>query len=181
MKRFIKHLCELGPLVLFFYLFKTQNLEAAILPFILASFFGLLICFILERRVSMMMLTSTVLLAVFGGLTVYLDNKIFFYMKPTLLNTLFSVVLAIGLWFKKYLLKQMLNSVIEMEDEGWKRLTQRFIVFFFLMAVLNEIIWRTQSESFWVMFKVFGFTPISFIFMISQYTLFKIYSKNFNS
>ncbi len=109
------------------------------------------------------------LVSVFGGLAIYFDNKVFFYMKPTIINILFALILMYGKFFlKKSLLQLLLENSIKLKDEGWKILTDRWIYFFIFLAFLNEMVWRTQSEEIWVQFKVFGILPITFVFMIFQ-------------
>jgi len=124
----------------------------------------------------MVPLVSGVLITLFGGLTLYFDNKIFFYMKPTIINVLFAAVLFFGKYFtKKPLLKIFFQNALNLEDEGWKKLNYRWIGFFIFIAILNEIVWRTQSEVFWVNFKVWGLLPISFLFAASQVPLINKY------
>ena len=116
-----------------------------------------------------MPLIGAALVSIFGGLTLYFDNKIFFYMKPTIINILFALILIYGkLFLEKSLLQSILENSIKLKDEGWKILTDRWIYFFIFLALLNEIIWRTQSEDLWVKFKVFGILPITFIFTLFQ-------------
>ena len=116
-----------------------------------------------------MPIIGAVLVSVFGGLTIYFDNKVFFYMKPTIINILFALILMYGKFFlKKSLLQLLLENSIKLKDEGWKILTDRWIYFFVFLAFLNEMVWRTQSEEIWVQFKVFGILPITFIFTIFQ-------------
>ena len=120
----------------------------------------------------MVPLTGGILITLFGGLTLYFDNKVFFYMKPTIINLLFAGVLFFGKFFtKKSLLKIFFQSAFDLEDEGWRKLNYRWIGFFIFVAILNEIVWRTQSEVFWVNFKVWGLLPISFVFAASQFPL----------
>ena len=167
----IKLIADFGPLLVFFIIyFNNENdLKAAIPPFIIVVYF-------LERKISIVPLTGGILIAVFGGLTLYFDNKIFFYMKPTIINLLFAGVLFFGRFFtKKPLLKIFFQNAFDLEDEGWKKLNYRWISFFIFVAVLNEIVWRTQSEVFWVNFKVWGLLPISFIFAASQFPLINKY------
>jgi len=112
----------------------------------------------------------------FGGLTLYFDNKIFFYMKPTIINLLFAGILFFGKYFtKKPLLKIFFQNAFNLEDEGWKKLNDRWTIFFIFVAILNEIVWRTQTEVFWVNFKVWGLLPISFVFAASQISLINKY------
>ena len=111
----------------------------------------------------------------FGGLTIYFDNDVFFKMKPTIINVLFAVILYGGILINKPLLKYLLGAALKLEEAGWKILTQRWIGFFIALAVLNEIVWRTQSTDVWVNFKVFGILPITFIFTMTQFPLIKKY------
>ena len=167
----IKFLTDFGPLLIFFvvYFKNDHNLKIAIPPFIVATLISLAIVYILEKKIPMVPLLSGILITVFGGLTLYFDNKIFFYMKPTIINILFAAVLFFGKYFtKKPLLKIFFQNSINLEDDGWKYLTQRWIYFFVFLALLNEIVWRTQTEIFWVNFKVWGLLIISFVFAISQ-------------
>ena len=177
-KPIIKFLADFGPLLVFFFIYfnNENNLKVAIPPFILATFASLIIVYFLEKRVPMVPLVSGVLITFFGGLTLYFDNKIFFYMKPTIINILFALILFFGKFFtKKPLLKVFFQNTFDLEDEGWKKLNLRWICFFIFIAILNEFVWRTQSEEFWVNFKVWGLLPISFIFAASQVPLLNKY------
>ena len=118
---------------------------------------------------------NALIILIFGGLTIYFDNEVFFKMKPTIINLLFALILYGGVIVKKPLLKFLLGAAIKLEDEGWKILTQRWISFFIALAILNEIVWRTQSTDIWVNFKVFGILPITFIFTMTQFPLIKKY------
>ena len=174
----IKFLADFGPLLIFFIIyFNNENdLKVAIPPFIIATLIVLITIYFLEKKIPMVPLVSGVLITLFGGLTLYFDNKIFFYMKPTIINVLFAAVLFFGKYFtKKPLLKIFFQNALNLEDEGWKKLNYRWIGFFIFIAILNEIVWRTQSEAFWVNFKVWGLLPISFIFAASQYPLINKY------
>ena len=170
-KPIIKFSTDFGPLLIFFIIYfnNDQNLKIAIPPFIVATLVALVVIYFLEKRIPMMPLISGILVTLFGGLTIYFDNKVFFYMKPTIINILFALILIFGKFFiKKPLLKTILKSAFNLEDEGWKILNDRWIYFFIFVAILNEIVWRTQTEAFWVNFKVWGLMPISFIFAASQ-------------
>ena len=174
----IKLATDLGPLLIFFVIyFNNENdLKVAIPPFIIATLIALAVVYFLERRIPMVPLFSGVLITFFGGLTLYFDNKIFFYMKPTIINLLFAAVLFFGKYFTaKPLLKIFFQNAFNLEDEGWKKLNYRWIGFFLFIAILNEIVWRTQSEAFWVNFKVWGLLPISFLFAASQVPLINKY------
>ena len=177
-KPIIKFAADFGPLLIFFIIyFNNENdLKVAIPPFNIATLIALITIYFLEKKISMVPLVSAVLITLFGGLTLYFDNKIFFYMKPTIINVLFASVLFFGRYFtKKPLLKIFFQNAFNLEDEGWKKLNYRWIGFFIFIAILNEIVWRTQSEIFWVNFKVWGLLPISFLFAASQVPLINKY------
>ena len=174
----IKFITDFGPLLVFFTIyFKNDNdLKLAIPPFIIATLIALAIVYFLERKISIVPLTSGILITLFGGLTLYFDNKIFFYMKPTIINLLFAFVLFFGQYItKKSLLKIFFKNSLNLRDEGWNKLNYRWIYFFIFIAILNEMVWRTQSEVFWVNFKVWGLLPITFLFTASQIPLINKY------
>ena len=174
----IKFLTDFGPLLVFFVMYfkNDQDLKIAIPPFVIATLISLVIVFFLEKKIPMVPLVSGILITFFGGLTLYFDNKIFFYMKPTIINILFAGILFFGKFFtKKPLLKIFFQNSLQLEDEGWKILSYRWIYFFLFVAVLNEFVWRTQTEAFWVNFKVWGLLPISFIFIATQISLINKY------
>jgi len=174
----IKVIADFGPLLVFFIIYfnNENNLKLAIPPFIVATLISLIVIYFLEKRVPMVPLIGGVIITLFGGLTLYFDNKIFFYMKPTIVNILFAGILFFGKYFtKKPILKVVFKTAMKLEDEGWEKLSNRWIVFFIIVAILNEIVWRTQSEPFWVNFKVWGLLPISFLFVASQISLINKY------
>ena len=174
----VKFLADFGPLLFFFVIYfnNNQDLKIAIPPFIVATIIALIVMYFLEKRIPMVPLISGILITFFGGLTLYFDNKIFFYMKPTIINLLFAGVLFFGKFFtKKPLLKIFFKNSLNLEDRGWDKLSFRWIYFFIAIAILNEIIWRTQTEVFWVNFKVWGLLPISFLFVASQVPLINKY------
>jgi len=181
----IKLLADFGPLLIFFVIYfnNDNDLKIAIPPFIVATLISLVAVYFLEKRIPMVPLTGGILITLFGGLTLYFDNKIFFYMKPTIINLLFATVLFFGKFFtKKPLLKMFFQNAFDLEDEGWKKLNYRWIGFFIFVAVLNEIVWRKYcpagQEYIWVNFKVWGLLPISFIFAASQFPLINKYKLN---
>ena len=177
-KSLLKFITDFGPLLIFFFFYYDSNkdLKVAIPPFIIATIISLVVVWFLEKKIPMVPLLSGVLITFFGGMTIYFDNKIFFYMKPTIINLLFATVLFFGYYFtQKPLLKIFFQNAFNLEDEGWKKLNHSWIGFFIFVAILNEIVWRTQSEAFWVNFKVWGLLPISFIFAASQFPLINKY------
>jgi len=174
----IKFLTDFGPLLIFFLIYfkNEQKLEIAIPPFIIATLVALIIVYFLEKKIPMVPLFSGILITIFGGLTLYFDNKVFFYMKPTIINLLFAGVLFFGKFFtQKPLLQIFFQNTLKLENEGWKILSRRWIVFFIFIAIINELVWRTQSEAFWVNFKVWGLMPISFLFIMTQMPLINKY------
>jgi len=177
-KGLFKFITDFGPLLIFFIFYYQSglNLRVAIPPLIIATILSLVIIYLLEKKVAFMPLASGIVITFFGGLTLYFDNPVFIYMKPTVVNILFALVLIFGKFFSKEpLLKKLFKNSLKLLDEGWKRFNDRWILFFFFLAILNEIVWRTQSEVFWVNFKVWGLLPISFLFTASQIPLIKKY------
>ncbi len=166
----VKFVAEFGPILIFFaiYLSNNNDLKLAIFPFIIATLIALALIYFLEKKIAIVPLTSGVLIGLFGGLTLYFDNKVFFYMKPTIINLLFAGVLFLGQYVtKKNLLKMLFQNKLNLKNEGWKKLNYYWIYFFLFVAILNEIVWRTQSELFWVNFKVWGLLPITILFTAS--------------
>ena len=175
MKAISKLLIDIGPLAVFFIFYTRSGLQASILPFMIATVIAVLFSYILEKKIPLMPTVGAIIVLVFGGLTIYFDNEVFFKMKPTIINILFAAILYGGNVVKKPLLKYLLGAALKLEEEGWKILTQRWIGFFIALAILNEIVWRTQSTDMWVNFKVFGILPITFIFTMTQFPLIKKY------
>ena len=175
MKSFYKLLIDIGPLAVFFIFYTRSGLQASILPFMVATVIAVLFSYILEKKIPIMPTVGAGIVLLFGGLTIYFDNDIFFKMKPTIINVLFAAILYGGILINKPLLKYLLGAALKLEETGWKILTQRWIGFFIALAILNEIVWRTQSTDVWVNFKVFGILPITFIFTMTQFPLIKKY------
>ncbi len=175
MKSLYKLLIDIGPLAVFFIFYTRSGLQASILPFMIATVIAVLFSYILEKKIPIMPTVGAGIVLLFGGLTIYFDNDVFFKMKPTIINVLFALILYGGILINKPLLKYLLGAALKLEEAGWKILTQRWIGFFIALAVLNEIVWRTQSTDVWVNFKVFGILPITFIFTMTQFPLIKKY------
>jgi intracellular septation protein len=129
---------------------------------------ALVVSLIVVKRIPMMPLITAVIVGVFGGLTLWLQDETFIKMKPTIVQALFAIILFTGLLFKKPLLRPLMSAAWPMDDAGWHKLTLRFAWFFVSMALLNEIIWRTQSTDFWISFKVFGLIILTLVFAASQ-------------
>jgi len=163
----------------FFYYNSDKNLKIAIPPLIVATLIALVAVWLIEKRIPMVPLISGILISLFGGLTIYFDNPIFIYIKPTIINILFALTLLFGKFFtQKPILKKILGKSLALSDEGWILLNKRWVFFFFSLAILNELVWRTQSEEFWVNFKVWGMLPITFIFTAFQISLINRYKIN---
>ena len=176
MKSISKLLIDIGPLAVFFIFYKINgDLIEAILPLMVATVIAILASYILEKKIPIMPTFGAGVLLIFGGLTLLFDNKIFIFMKPTIINFIFAAILYGGIILKKPLLKYLLGSALKLEEEGWNTLTHRWIAFFVALAILNEIVWRTMSEDLWVNFKVFGILPITIIFTMTQIPLIKKY------
>ncbi|MFC6740479.1 septation protein A [Methylobacterium tardum] len=154
-----------------------QKLFVATGLFIAATVVALTIHYVLVRRLPIMPLVSGVVVVVFGGLTLALQDKTFIMVKPTIVNALFGTVLLGGLAFGRSLLSVVLDSMFSLTEEGWRKLTFRWGVFFFVLAALNEAVWRTQTEDFWVNFKVFGIMPITVLFALAQTPLLTRYER----
>ena len=175
MKSIYKLLIDIGPLAVFFIFYTRGDLKTAILPFMIATIIAVLFSYILEKKIPIMPTVGAVIILIFGGLTIYFDNETFFKMKPTIINLLFAGILYGGIILNKSLLRYLLGAALKLQDEGWDILTKRWIGFFVALAILNEIVWRTQTTDIWVNFKVFGILPITFIFTLTQFSTIKKY------
>lgn len=168
---------ELGPLVLFFFanaysdrfgVPTDRRIFAATGLFVVATVIALAVHYALVRRLPIMPLVSAVVVIVFGGLTIALNDETFIKLKPTIVNSLFGACLLGGLAFGKPLLRVVMDSMFELTEEGWRILTLRWAIFFFVLAALNEIVWRTQTTDVWVNFKVFAIMPLTIVFALAQ-------------
>lgn len=185
----LKLALEMGPLVLFFLanskpdLFRplvgkvlgeslanapNSSILIATAVFMAAMALSLGYSWFALRKVAIMPLVTGVVVAVFGTLTLVLQDDLFIKLKPTIVNSLFGAVLLGGLAFGKPLLPYVLDTVFTLDEAGWKKLTFRWGLFFFVLAALNEIIWRTQTTDFWVAFKVWGVMPLTIAFTLAQ-------------
>ena len=167
---------EYGPIAIFFVAFNLADLFVATAAIMVATTLALALSYAVERRIPMMPLITAALVGIFGGLTLWLNDETFIKMKPTIIQAIFGSVLFGGLLANRLFLKSLTGSVWHMTDKGWRILTVRFSVFFYLSAILNEVIWRTQSTDFWVNFKVFGLMGLTISFIVSQLPLLKRFS-----
>ena len=173
-KSFLKFVTDFGPLAIFFFYYynSDKNLSVAIPPLIVATLIALGVVWFFEKKIPPMPLLSGILITFFGGLTIYFNDPIFIYVKPTIINILFALALFFGKYFThEPILKKIMGKSIPLTDIGWEILNRRWMFFFFGLALLNEIVWRTQTEEFWVNFKVWGMLPITIIFTAFQIPL----------
>jgi intracellular septation protein len=167
----VKLALELGPLGVFFFVNARVDIFAATAAFMAAMLVSLAISWWLTRKLAVMPVVTGVVVLVFGTLTLVLHDDTFIKMKPTIVNGLFAVVLLGGLAFGKALLGYVFDSAFRLTEEGWRKLTFRWGLFFIALAVLNEVVWRTQSTDFWVSFKVWGIMPLTLVFSAAQLPL----------
>ena len=166
-KSFLKFITDFGPLLIFFTIYykSGNNLIVAIPPLIITTLIAVIIMYFIEKKIPYVPLIGGIVISLFGGLTLYFNNPIFLYMKPTIVNIIFSSILIISkIFFNKNFLKFFLQSAFQLNEFGWNKLIFRWAYFFIFLAILNEIVWRTQPETTWVNFKVWGMLPITFIF-----------------
>lgn len=174
----LKLALEFGPLAIFFFansygdrLFgvaEDRRIFVATGIFIAASLIALALSRALMGYLPRMAIVNAIVVTVFGGLTLALDDAFFIKVKPTIVNALFGSVLLGGLLFGRALLSLVLETVLQLDEEGWRKLTFRWGLFFFVLAAINEVVWRTQTQDFWVAFKVWGVMPLTMAFALAQ-------------
>jgi intracellular septation protein len=168
MKPIVKFLVEAGPLLVFFIANWKGGIFWGTGVFMAATAISLAVSWAVTRKLAMMPLIGAVFVALFGALTLWLHDETFIKVKVSLINALFGAILLGGLFFGQTFLKFVMGEAIKLTDEGWRKLTMRWGLFFFCLAALNEIVWRTQTTDTWVNFKVFGLLPLTLLFAISQ-------------
>ena len=168
MKQLLKIAIEAGPLLVFFVMNSRAGIFAGTAAFMVAIVISLIANWLIERRLPVVPLFSAGIVLVFGGLTLYLNDDLFIKLKPTIINSLFAVILLGGLAAGQTLLKPLFGSAFELNDQAWRTLTLRWGIYFIVLAVLNEIVWRNFSTDFWVGFKLFGALPLTVVFAAAQ-------------
>ena len=177
-KSLLKFITDFGPLLIFFTIYykSGNNLEVAIPPLIISTLVAVTIVYFVDKKIPYVPLIGAIVISIFGGLTLYFDNPIFIYMKPTIVNIIFASILIVSnVFFNKNFLKLFLQTALQLNEEGWSKLNFRWAYFFIFLAILNEIVWRTQPETTWVNFKVWGMLPITIIFTVMQLPLINKY------
>ena len=185
----VKSALDFGPVLLFFvaYMYFKDDvftiggteysgfiiITAAFVPLLIASTATL---WLLTGKLSRMQVATVILVTVFGGLSVWLNDERFFKMKPTVIYLLFGVILAVGLARGQSYLKFLMEEMMPLQEAGWMILTKRLMLCFFGLALANEVIWRFASTETWVYFKTFGLTAAVFIFFMAQSKVFQIYA-----
>jgi intracellular septation protein len=164
----LKFALELGPLALFFIAYSKLNIYYATGALMVCVLVSLIVSYAILRRVPIMPLVTAIIVVIFGSLTLFFHNETLIKIKPTALYILFGGALLGGMAFNKPLLPVMFDGAFHITDEGWRKLTYRWAFFFLVLAVLNEIIWRTQTTDFWVGFKTFGVLPLTLLFGLAQ-------------
>ena len=170
-KSFLKFITDFGPLLIFFTIYyqSGKDLSAAIPPLIIATIVAVIAVYFIEKKIPYIPLIGGVIISLFGGLTLYFNNPVFIYMKPTIINIIFGLTLIFGkTFFNKNFLKFFFKTAFQLDELGWSKLNNRWAYFFIFLAILNELVWRTQSEATWVNFKVWGILPLTFIFTALQ-------------
>jgi intracellular septation protein len=164
----LKFALELGPLALFFIAYGRLGIFAATGILMASVLVTLGVSYAMLRRIPIMPLVTAVIVVIFGSLTLIFHDETLIKIKPTALYILFGAALFVGLWLNKPLLKILFDGAIQVTEEGWRKLTWRWAFFFLGLAILNEIVWRTQTTDLWVKFKTFGFLPITLLFAVAQ-------------
>ena len=169
MSPLLKMALDLGPLLIFFAANTvSSNIFTATWVFMIAITASIAITFAIERKVSPMALLTFALVLIFGGLTLWLSNENFIKIKPTILYSTFAAVLVGGLAFNRLFIKYLLGQTMQLADPAWRALTWRWSVFFLMLAIVNEFVWRNTSTDMWVAFKVWGVFPLTLLFALSQ-------------
>jgi intracellular septation protein len=168
MPKGLKPATELGPILVFFAAYYFGDLFIATGAIMITTLIALIVSYYYTRSLPAMPVVTAVVVMIFGGLTLYLNDETFIKMKPTIIYGIFAAILFTGLMLGKSFVKVLFDNFWNLDDDGWKKLTVRLAFFFLLMAIANEIVWRNFSTELWVNIKVYGFTAATFLFFVSQ-------------
>jgi intracellular septation protein len=171
----LKLALDLGPLIVFFAVNARFGIFAATAVFMATIIAALAVSWALTRHIAIMPVVTAIVVLVFGTLTLVLHDETFIKLKPTIIYTLFGLTLLGGWLLDKPLLAIVFDAMFHLTEEGWRKLTLRWALFFLALAVLNEIVWRTQTTDFWVSFKLFGVVPLTMLFGALQVPLLNKY------
>jgi intracellular septation protein len=171
MQQLLKIALEMGPLLVFVLSNAKFGILTGTLAFVIATVVALAASWLIQRKIPLMPLIAGVFVLVFGGLTVLLEDDLFIKIKPTLVNLLFAAALGFGLATKRNYLQLVLGSALSLTEQGWRSLTIRWAIFFVILAILNEAVWRSVDTDMWVNFKVFGILPLTLLFSLTQVPL----------
>src|ERR1022692_4519169 len=177
----LKLVLDIGPLVLFFAANSKFGIFAATGSFMVAVLIALTVSYAMTRHIAIMPVVTAVIVLVCGGLTLVLHDELFIKLKPTIIYVLFGGTLLAGLALDKPFLSILFDQMFHLSEEGWRKLTWRWALFFFALAIANEVVWRTQTTDFWVSFKLFGGVPLTFLFGALQMPLINKYSVSSSS
>jgi len=177
LKAYVKLFFEVTPLIVFFLVNSYYGIYQATLYFMIASIIAVPVAWYIDKKIPWMPIITGVFIIFFGGLTLFFHEENFIKFKPTIINILFAVILLAGLKFNKLFLKMAMSKAFQLKESTWKKLTLRWSCFFLFLALVNEVVWRTQSTDFWVSFKVFGILPLTLIFAVCQLPLISKESK----
>ena len=168
---FLKLALDLGPLLLFFFANSRYDIFVATATFMVAALAATIVSYALTRHLPIMAIVTAIIVLIFGGLTLVLHNDTFIKVKPTIIYGLFGAVLLGGLLFNKPLLGVVFDSLFHLSDEGWRKLTLRWCLFFFVLAAVNEVMWRGFSTDTWIASKMLLSFPLTLIFAFLQIPL----------
>ncbi len=176
--QWLKISLDIVPLGLFFFFTSRYDIYFATAAFIIASVVSLALHWHFARKISYVLLSSVLLVVIFGSFTLIFHDALFIKLKPTILNFSFALVLFVGLKMNKNILEMLMGENIQLPRDIWNTLTKRWIVFFIVMGGINEIVWRNFSTEFWAGFKLFGFLPLTIIFISLQLPLITSHQKD---
>jgi intracellular septation protein len=162
---------ELGPLLVFFTGNALGGIYAGTAAFMVATVISLAVARFRYHKIPIMPLVSGVIVLVFGSLTLYLRDDTFIKLKPTIVYSMFAILLLAGFLWRKPVLELLFGPVFTLTEAGWRKLTLRWTAFFIAMAIVNEVVWRNFSTDAWVSFKAFGFLPLTLLFALAQVPL----------
>lgn len=167
-----KLLSEIGPVIAFFTgFFYGGGIQNATLYMIITAVICVTICYVVDRKVSKLSIISISVLLVSGSITLISGDSMYIKIKPTILYIIFGIIFLTSGIKKNPFIKYALESIVRLKEESWITLSYRTAVFFFFMAIINELVWRNFSDEIWVKFKVFGVIPITFVFILLQLPL----------